>query len=78
MVLRGLDLGFLTPRLGSPNYSESSLEDPEAPLSAPHPECLDTPCSSFPASAWAQLMDELLVGLPLAPAPQMDTLRLTD
>lgn len=61
-----------------PHYSETSLEDPEAPLSAPHPGCPDTPCSSFPAAAWAQLMDELLVGLPLAPAPQMDTLRLTD
>lgn len=48
-----------------PHYSETSLEGSEAP-SLPHILGVLTPCSSFPAAAWAQLMDELLVGLPLA------------
>lgn len=51
--------------------------DPEAPLFLRCPVWSDT-LWSFQAPAWTQLMDELLVGLPLALALalQMDALRL--
>lgn len=51
--------------------------DPEALLFTQRPGWSDT-LWSFPAPAWTQLMDELLVGPPLAPALalQMDALRL--